>query len=98
MIVAIVGFDDRVLQRAHVDGETAEHAFVVAVIDPCVALAEQAVEAVAHDAVAIDLAAHVHMRGADALRVVAHSDFPQVIIGRPLRDEIEHAGRIGRSV
>ena len=46
-------------QRPHIDAEIAERAPLVAVIDPAVALAEQAVEAIADDAVAVDRAAEI---------------------------------------
>src|SRR6201999_4260191 len=67
MVVAVVGFDHRALERTDIDCEAAKSALVVAVIHPRVALAEQAIEAVTDDAVAVELAAEVQVRGADAV-------------------------------
>src|SRR5262249_3077926 len=98
MVIAVETFDDRMLEGPYVDGKTRQAALRLAVLHEGGSIAEQHVRAISKQSVAARAAADIRANRPDAAIVIPDGHLPERRVGRTLRHEVEHAGRIGRTV
>src|SRR5579863_1794841 len=98
VIVAVVELEYGLLRQVDIESEIPERAALMTFVDPAVAAADESVEAKRKYSGLVDGTAEIGMGGCDGVAVVGDADATQVVIGRPLGDEVEHARWIGWTV
>ena len=90
-VIAVIQLEHSVLPRPEVDAEIAERPALTAFIHPTASGAVQRIQAITEHTVLVDGAAEIDVRGFYVVTVVGETHLVQIVLGRTLGDEIEHA-------